>query len=690
MNAMLPRRDDVLELLHRRRRALTAREMASQLAVAESSLPGFTRFVDSLAQEGALRWVDPDRYTVEAPSGRSTPPRHTDAPPTAVRLLGGTLHRRRVSSWIAADDEDLTRPVVMRGEASGTDGDAAVARLDRAPEFPDENPEGTLLGAFGPAGTRAPEEAKILRLAGFDPGSPEGSPLRLADGASEPRAEGEPGAPGAAQVPGGWGLVAGPDDTSESTWDVRRDADGFTVTIALAAVSRLVAPGSALDRAASDQGRALELPSGRRPLWPAGVMAQAGLEPGEARGCLGLTARVGADGSLREARFVSGVTIARGRLDESDVEAALGEASEGATAGEVSAAVSTVLALADARRARRRLGEAVLVGGDRARVKLRRGEPRTVERAEETRAERIANELEGLVDEAVARWLLERGLVGVFRARGVSDRAQLARFAALAPEVSVGEGPEASLAGELTRLAEHPRGRALREVLRRALGPTRYTLEATDAGPLPPSAPASSPLRRHVDVEVQRVILAALAAEGPGGAGERWRQGDDDEARLGAIAHEATAAEVRAAWVEAETLALHRALVMTSHVGETLEGIVVDVTPGGVVVALDEPFAEVIVPADALGADHYASDPDRLRFFAERTGESVGMGDPIWAVIATVDVGRHRVTGRRPAANASEPEEAVRVPAARPSRRGASWRESKVAGRHATGKPRGR
>ncbi|RYE90586.1 MAG: hypothetical protein EOO75_09970, partial [Myxococcales bacterium] len=168
MNAMLPRRDDVLGLLRRRGRSLTVRELAAQLEVAPSALAGFARFVDSLAQEGALRLVDPDRYTVEAPAGwvRREPSSPDDDAP---RLVGGTLRRRGASSWLEADDDDLTRPLVLRGEGQGTHGDAAVARLERYPEFPDENPEGRFVASLGPAGTRAAEEAKILRREGLDP-----------------------------------------------------------------------------------------------------------------------------------------------------------------------------------------------------------------------------------------------------------------------------------------------------------------------------------------------------------------------------------------------------------------------------------------------------------------------------------------------------------------------------------------
>ena len=46
----LPRRDAVLELLASRERALSAREIAARLHVAEPAFPGFARFLESLAQ----------------------------------------------------------------------------------------------------------------------------------------------------------------------------------------------------------------------------------------------------------------------------------------------------------------------------------------------------------------------------------------------------------------------------------------------------------------------------------------------------------------------------------------------------------------------------------------------------------------------------------------------------------------
>lgn len=95
MNELLPRRDAVLALLTSRERPLTPREMATRLGVAEGVLPGFGRFLESLAQEGALRLLEGDRYALAAapaaPRGPRPDPDEYDGVLEMLPGLGGLL-----------------------------------------------------------------------------------------------------------------------------------------------------------------------------------------------------------------------------------------------------------------------------------------------------------------------------------------------------------------------------------------------------------------------------------------------------------------------------------------------------------------------------------------------------------------------------------------------------------------------
>jgi ribonuclease R len=134
MNELLPRREAVLALLTSRERPLTSREMATRLGVSEGVLPGFGRFLESLAQEGALRLLEGDRYALvvapAAPRGPRSDPDEYDGVLEMLPGLGGLLR--------APDrPEDLRIPAHAVGGA--LHGDRVLARVLRR-------------GALGPEG----------------------------------------------------------------------------------------------------------------------------------------------------------------------------------------------------------------------------------------------------------------------------------------------------------------------------------------------------------------------------------------------------------------------------------------------------------------------------------------------------------------------------------------------------------
>jgi ribonuclease R len=200
-------------------------------------------------------------------------------------------------------------------------------------------------------------------------------------------------------------------------------------------------------------------------------------------------------------------------------------------------------------------------------------------------------------NEGVARFLVERGLPGVFR---VHDAPTLERTAALAEAadalgVVAGFSAHAPLSPRaLSAFDRQVRGTryedAIESAMRRLLGPARYTTAPSMHFGL--AAPLylhfTSPIRRYADLLVHRIL-------------RRWLRGGRD---LGARdpALEATCAGLndksrRAARAESERERVLVARLFVKRVGETVRGVVVGNKPQGALVQV--PGALTLLPGDA-------------------------------------------------------------------------------------------
>lgn len=708
MNETLPRRDAVLDLLASRSRPLTAREMAARLRVSEAAYGGFTRFLESLAQEGAVRSLDRERYAIEAaltlrppgparegvlqidPRGlgvlRSGDARHDVLLPEGalngalhgdrvqvratrrgargvegevVRIIergehriGGTLRRRGASAWIEPDEAHVRGPVVLRGEVTGVEGDAAVARITRFPEFPDENPEGTLVAALGPAGQLQPEIAKILAREGAsDAFSPEA--LREAQAARPEVA--------AAMLAGREDLTDLPMvtlahehvlDRDTAFWVERGDDGGYTAWVAAADVTPFVTP--LLDATARERGGAILLPDRVIPMLPPALSSGHGaLAPGEVRLCLCVIAQIGPGGEVLGARLVEGFLRSRARLSFGGVARALGWTQRAApqkAAEELAAGLRVADQLAQLLRAARLQRGAVGLDPPEPRVHLNRrtGAPSAIERwaddPGERRAALVAEELSHLANEAAAGFLVKRGVLAIFRVQPPPDEHLIERWLALFDDPA--SPPERASAEALVRLSRrlprHPRATALRGLLQQMTEQTGHDI--TNIGHFSLAAEAyidfCSPGRSYPALLAHRILRRTLAAER---LGEALEQGVDEEQQLSRDARAADEHERRAKAVERQVLALHRAVLMRDRIGEPFEGTVVGVTDRGIVVTLDAPFVEVFIRADAMGKDTYEPDEERTRLVGRRSGDAVSVGDRIAITIEEISLPRRLI-----------------------------------------------
>src|SRR5271170_3855486 len=131
-----------------------------------------------IAREGLLGAMHGDKVVV-AIKGRG--PRGPEGDivgvvQRAVMRVAGVLRRRGKSAWLEPDDTRVRGPIPLPDDLdtsgpegnSGKDGDAAVVKITRWPELPDETPVGKLEAVLGTPGELRVEVAKILVMGNID------------------------------------------------------------------------------------------------------------------------------------------------------------------------------------------------------------------------------------------------------------------------------------------------------------------------------------------------------------------------------------------------------------------------------------------------------------------------------------------------------------------------------------------
>ena len=574
--------------------------------------------------------------------------------------VAGTLRIRGKSAWLEPDDVRIRGPIVLdRASAEkGEDGAAAVAKILRFPELPDENPEGEIEAVLGEPGDPKVEVLKILLREGIDEPHP-------ADAVAEAESYGTEVAPEA--LVGREDLTSIPlptidpedaRDHDDAVWVVRDPEDGsYRAWIAIADVSTYVRPGTALDRSALARGNSIYLPDRAIPMLPRALSSNlCSLLPGVIRLCLCVIVDLDAAGVVKDSRVVEGYMRSAAKLTYPGVARALGftelpEPSPEAEAMKADLAVMWDLArILRTHRMRRGaldfdLPEAKVLldpaTGIPVDVKKRTHDPGV------SKAYQLIEEMMLLANETCARYLVERDVPAIFRFHGQPDEAKLDRFSTLCNELGVKFETEDALDPKklstfLKKIHAHPQKQVLHMLLLRAMRQAVYSVDNAAHFGLASSAYLhfTSPIRRYPDIIVHRGQRAVLHTE-------PVDRSDAAIETLRTAAATASECERKGMDVEREVMDLHRALLMRDRVGAIYEGNVTGLVGSGVFVNVDDPFIDVLVRMESLGPDSYALDDEALRVIGQRSGDRIALGDPMMVIIEDVSILRRTVYGRR-------------------------------------------
>jgi ribonuclease R len=408
------------------------------------------------------------------------------------------------------------------------------------------------------------------------------------------------------------------------------------VLVSIADVDAFVPEGSAVDREARLRGTSVYLAGRVVPMLPEALSSRAAsLVPGEDRLTLTVELRIDPEGQITSVDLYESLLRSHARLDYDAVAELLEEGHSERVPAAVLPTVRWLRTAAARLSAVRAARGGVDLAREEAYVSLDETtrEPTSVEARQDTEAHRLVERLMVAANEAVAAWLVARGLPGMFRVHDAPEPDRVEKLAAFAHNFGIepGFGPTLTPRGLAAFEAQFRAARvapAIRTVLGKTLGPARYTVHPAMHFGL--GAPLylhfTSPIRRYADLVVHRIIKRYLAGDRGFAAGDPGVE---------TLAQELNRMAYLAGKAEAERHRMLIARLFAGRVGEEVRGNIVSVKPFGLVVQMAGTGATGTIATDALPEGPYRVDLVQQALVGETRRYAVG--DPVRAVIAATN-----------------------------------------------------
>jgi ribonuclease R len=421
------------------------------------------------------------------------------------------------------------------------------------------------------------------------------------------------------------------------------DAEGgIRVCVHISDVAAHVRPGTALDREARRAATSVYLPGWTRPMLPPQLSEDAlSLVPDADRDALTVEMRIAPDGTVTAADVYATRIRSNTRLSYETAAAVLAGQRPEEVADDVLDALRWL------RTAGARLGvQRLRRGGVEARrvepeltVEVVEGEAATVAATPSNPANLLIERLMVAANEAVAGWLVSRGLPGIFRVHPSpsADAAPVLEAFCSASGYHPGFGSTltpldlAALSAQLDAAADDTAS-AVWDVLLGFLGRASYTPVAGDHFGLASAGYShfTSPIRRYADLAVHRVLHAFLSG----------RRDPDDfppAAEMAALcAHINTAARSASQAENQMRKSLWLAELAAADPATTYPARVTGVGAKGVFVTLDRSRVSGMVNVRELPGRGWAPTADGLAL-ATAGGKRLGYGDVVTVRITSAD-----------------------------------------------------
>ena len=404
---------------------------------------------------------------------------------------------------------------------------------------------------------------------------------------------------------------------------------GMVVTVAIADVASLVAPGSALDREALARGNSVYFPDRVVPMLPERISTDLGsLRPQVARPALAVRLVLGADGAKRRHSFHRVMIRSAAKLSYAQAQAAIDGTPDDVTGpllDDVLKPLWTAYRLAAQARTER-----APLDLDLPERKILLKPDGTVDRVvvpARLDAHRLIEEFMILANVAAAETLEERRQILVYR---VHDEPSLAKLSALSEflqtiGIKLAKGQvlrPAQFNGILGRVKDTEHEHLVNEVVLRTQAQAEYTVENYGhfGLNLRRYAHFTSPIRRYADLVVHRALIRAL---------KLGRDGlpDLDARSLGETAARISGAERRAMAAERETTDRLIAGFLVDRIGARFEARISGVTRSGLFVRLLDTGADGFIPISSLGDEYFTYQESAHAVVGTRTRTTYRLGD---------------------------------------------------------------
>lgn len=420
-------------------------------------------------------------------------------------------------------------------------------------------------------------------------------------------------------------------------------ADGaLRLLVSIADVAEFVTEGSALDRTARERATSVYLAGHVLPMLPETLSAHwLSLVPGEDRLCLTVELRIDPEGRITAADVYESVIRSWARLDYTEVADFIDRGAVSKAMEPVREAMPWFRAAA-ARLAVARAGRGGLViAREEARFMFdESGELTGIESVRSTSAHEMIERFMVAANEAVAAWLADRGVPVPFRVQGEPEPEHVEQLSSSALQSGFAAGfgraltplALAAFDRQITGSEAEP---ALRSVLRRMLGPARYTVVPSKHFGL--AAPRylhfTSPIRRCADLAVHRALKQYLRGR---------RDFVVEDPAVETLATHLNARARAASRAETDRHRVLEARWMAPRKGERFAARVIRVRPFGLIAQLDGMLVEGVLPVDALPGGPFEPDARGVSLVG-KNGRTFTIGQPLQVRVAGTDEDAGRV-----------------------------------------------
>jgi ribonuclease R len=568
----------------------------------------------------------------------------------AHRRIVGRYEVGAKYDFVVPDDSRLVQEIrIPKKAARGARGNQIVlAEITRYPTRR-EGPEGKILQVLGDSDDPRIDSEIIIHKYGLpDAFSP---PVLQEASAIPSKVSGE--IISARQDLRGLNFFTVDGDTARDFDDAvavsRPAGGGCKLWVSIADVSHYVKEGSRLDREAFQRGTSVYFPERALSMLPPRLSdGICSLNPDQERLCVTAAMEFDSQGRMTDAHFSPSVIQSRARLTYTMVKEMLVQHNRQLIARHPSIYEDLLIMgdLCAALRARRMERGSIDFDLPEPEIVLDvQGQIEEIVQAERHIGHRIIEEFMIATNEAVGRFLVQKGSGALHRVHEPPDGKKVEEFKEFIRHL----GYRFSAKGELHprifqrllhQVREKPEEKSVNYLLLRTMKQARYSEKGLGHFALASAhyLHFTSPIRRYPDLVVHRILKEALQS---GKVEEKRRR--HWQRRLPEIAEHSSQRERVAMEAEREMVDRKKVQFMRDKIGQEFNGYISGVLPFGIFVELEDFFIEGLVHLTRLPDDHYQFLEMKHTLIGERRKETFRLGDRVRVRVEAANLERRQV-----------------------------------------------